>query len=70
MIAAMTEALLEALPDGRVLMRDTDPPAGFRAELGQRINAYHSETVPHAARRFALALRGAGAHDEADGTGG
>lgn len=58
MIATMTETILDAWPGGGVLTIDTDPSAGFRAELGQRINAFHAETVPHAVRRFALALRG------------
>jgi GNAT superfamily N-acetyltransferase len=59
MIARMTETILDAWPGAGALTIDTDPPTGFRGELGQRINAHHSETVPHAARRFALALRAA-----------
>jgi len=35
---------------------NTDPPAGFRAELGQFINMFHAETVPFSASRFALRL--------------
>ncbi|WP_369407862.1 GNAT family N-acetyltransferase [Roseomonas rosulenta] len=53
----MTETILDALPGGLALAIDTDPPATFRAGLGQAINAFHGRTVPHAAERFALALR-------------
>lgn len=35
---------------------DADPGGAFRAELGQRINAFHSETVPFHATRFTLRL--------------
>jgi len=35
---------------------DTDPPVGFRAELGQFINVFHAETVPFHTSRFALRL--------------
>lgn len=38
---------------------DRDPPPAFRAELAQHINAFHGETVPHAARRFGIAMRDA-----------
>ena len=33
-----------------------NPPAEFRGDLGQRINGFHSETVPFAANRFGLRL--------------
>lgn len=46
-------------PLGAALTLDPDPPAAFRAELARRIHAFHGETVPHAARRFGLALRDA-----------
>ncbi len=32
------------------------PPPEFRGDLGQRINAFHSETVPFNASRFGLTL--------------
>ena len=38
------------------LTLDTEPPSAFRAELGQRINAFHAETVPGQSSRFALRL--------------
>lgn len=38
------------------LTLDTEPPSAFRAELGQRINAFHAETVPGQPSRFALRL--------------
>lgn len=47
----------DAWPPGAALTLDPDPEPAFRAELGRRINAFHGETVPHAARRFGLALR-------------
>ncbi|WP_217362883.1 N-acetyltransferase [Roseicella sp. DB1501] len=48
-----------ALPEGIRMVFDPAPPAGFRAELGQRINAFHAETVPHRADRFGLRLEDA-----------
>jgi ribosomal protein S18 acetylase RimI-like enzyme len=33
-----------------------DPPPEFRAELGQRINAFHARTVPFTSSRFGLRL--------------
>jgi GNAT superfamily N-acetyltransferase len=59
MMGAVTETLIDTLPGGQALLLDTDPAPAFRAGLGQAINAFHGETVPHASRRFALALRGA-----------
>jgi GNAT superfamily N-acetyltransferase len=56
MIAHVTRNLLDDLPDGGVPRLDTDPPASFRAALGQAINAFHGQTVPLAAQRFGLAL--------------
>ena len=44
-------------PAGLAMTLDADPDLGFRAELGRRINAFHGETVPHAAQRFGIALR-------------
>jgi GNAT superfamily N-acetyltransferase len=38
------------------LTLDDDPPPGFRADLGQRINAFHGETVPFQSNRFGLRL--------------
>jgi ribosomal protein S18 acetylase RimI-like enzyme len=35
---------------------ENDPPAGFRGELGQAINAFHAETVPFQSKRFGLRL--------------
>ncbi|MBS0639228.1 MAG: GNAT family N-acetyltransferase [Proteobacteria bacterium] len=35
---------------------EDDPPPAFRGDLGQRINAFHSATVPFAASRFGLRL--------------
>lgn len=35
---------------------ENDPPAGFRAELGQAINAFHAQTVPFQSVRFGLRL--------------
>jgi ribosomal protein S18 acetylase RimI-like enzyme len=39
---------------------EDDPPAGFRGELGQAINAFHAQTVPFQSRRFGLRLLDAG----------
>ena len=45
------------LPDGLTLALETDPPAGFRATLAERIHAFHAQTVvPWRADRFALRL--------------
>lgn len=46
-------------PAGAVLTLSEEPEPGFRAELARHINAFHSQTVPHEARRFDLALRDA-----------
>jgi ribosomal protein S18 acetylase RimI-like enzyme len=35
---------------------DADPPAAFRGELGQAINAFHGLTVPFQASRFGFRL--------------
>jgi ribosomal protein S18 acetylase RimI-like enzyme len=35
---------------------EADPPPGFRGELGQSINAFHSLTVPFQASRFGFRL--------------
>ena len=43
-------------PNGLRLEMDPDPPPTFRGELGQRINAFHNETVPFQSSRFALKL--------------
>ncbi len=32
--------------EGLMLTLEDDPPPSFRADLGQRINAFHGETVP------------------------
>ncbi|PPQ31732.1 GNAT family N-acetyltransferase [Rhodopila globiformis] len=50
------------VPDGLRLTVDTDPPAAFRAGLGQAINQFHAESVPFHASRFALRL------EDRDGT--
>ncbi len=47
------------VPDGLQLTMEIEPPSGFRADLGQLINAFHAETVPFQARRFGLRLLGA-----------
>ena len=44
------------IPDGLRLTLDNDPPPTYRSELGQRINAFHSETVPFQSTRFGLKL--------------
>ncbi len=49
------------IPDGLTLTLDSDPPPTYRSELGQRINAFHNETVPFQSARFGLRL-----HDDAD----
>jgi ribosomal protein S18 acetylase RimI-like enzyme len=52
--------MADPIPPGSSLTLDPDPPAAFRAELGQRINAFHAETAPAwEPRRFTLALRDA-----------
>ena len=53
------------VPDGFRLTLEMDPPMAFRAGMGQAINAFHSQTVPFASSRFALALR-----DESAGLAG
>jgi len=58
------------VPPGFTLALEEAPETGFRAELGQRINAFHAETVPpYAARRFSLALRDAARDLQAGLTG-
>src|SRR3954463_6227624 len=52
----VTMNLLPTVPKRLRLALDIDPPAGFRAELGQLINRFHGETVPFHASRFALRL--------------
>ena len=47
------------LPPAMRMVFDPAPPPGFRAELGQRINAFHAETVPHQADRFGLRIEDA-----------
>jgi ribosomal protein S18 acetylase RimI-like enzyme len=44
------------IPHGLTLAIQDDPPPEFRADLGQRINAFHGETVPFQARRFGVRL--------------
>lgn len=44
----------EPLPEGWTLTLDPDPPAEFRGGLGQRINAFHSQTVPIQSSRFGV----------------
>ena len=57
MIQRKMTAMDEDGPGGLAMTLDADPDPGFRAELGRRINAFHGETVPHAAQRFGIALR-------------
>jgi ribosomal protein S18 acetylase RimI-like enzyme len=52
--------LLPNVLNGLRLALDTDPPAGFRAELGQLINRFHGEIVPFQASRFTLRLEDQG----------
>jgi GNAT superfamily N-acetyltransferase len=42
--------------DSLTLTLDDDPPPSFRSDLGQRINAFHGETVPFQSKRFGLRL--------------
>jgi GNAT superfamily N-acetyltransferase len=50
----------EAEPPGELCLGfEADPPAQFRSDLGQLINAFHAETVPFEPRRFALRLQDA-----------
>lgn len=49
---------MSGVPDPAAPVLDLDPPPGFRAELAQRINTFHAETLPHAPARFGLARRG------------
>jgi GNAT superfamily N-acetyltransferase len=42
--------------EGLMLTLEDDPPPSFRADLGQRINAFHGETVPFQSSRFGLRL--------------
>ena len=48
------------VPPGLQLTLQTDSPSTFRDELGQLINAFHEETVPRHAVRFAVRLHDAG----------
>jgi len=41
---------------GLTLTLEDDPPPDFRADLGQRIDAFHGETVPFQSQRFGLRL--------------
>ena len=50
-----------SVPNGLRLTLDIEPPSGFRAELGQLINAFHAETVPFQTSRFTIRL------DDAEG---
>lgn len=43
------------MADLRLTLEDSPPPE-FRGDLGQRINAFHGETVPFTAVRFGLRL--------------
>lgn len=45
-----------SVPIGLRLTLDIEPPSGFRAELGQLINAFHAETVPFQTSRFGVRL--------------
>lgn len=49
-----------SVPNGLRLTLDIEPQSGFRAELGQLINAFHAETVPLRTSRFTLRLDDAG----------
>ncbi len=49
---------MQTLPPETRLTLDPDPSPDFRAELGGRIDGFHSETVPFESRRFALRLDG------------
>ena len=53
----MPSSELPPIPDGFRLVLENDPPGAFRAGLGQAINAFHDQTVPFSASRFALELR-------------
>lgn len=59
MIRTVTNSLPSGDRPGEVPLLDPDPPSAFRAELAGHIHAFHGLTVPHAARRFALARRDA-----------
>lgn len=48
--------MTQSPPEYPRLMFEDDPPAGFRGELGQAINAFHAETVPFASHRFGFRL--------------
>ncbi len=45
------------LPDGFRLEFDPAPATDIRGRLGKEINDFHSRTVPHESRRFALLVR-------------
>ena len=51
----MDETMPAALGHLRLTM-DADPGGVLRAELGQRIHAFHGETVPYQSSRFTLRL--------------
>lgn len=51
---------LTELPDGFRLEFDPAPAADIRGHLAREINDFHSRSVPHESRRFALLVRGGG----------
>jgi GNAT superfamily N-acetyltransferase len=51
---------LTELPDGFRLELDPAPTAEIRGRLAKEINDFHSRTVPHESRRFALLVRDGG----------
>jgi len=56
----MGEAVMQALPEGYALTLEEEPPGTFRAELAQRIHAFHAGTIaPWSPRRFGIAVRDA-----------
>jgi len=51
---------MQGLPEGLALTEESDPPAGFRAELAAGIHAFHAGVIgPWAPRRLGLAVRDA-----------
>lgn len=55
----MADPTLRA-PTGLALTLDSAPSLDVRAELGRRINAFHDQTVPFHAERFAVLLHAEG----------